>query len=182
MSAIRHIYVLRHAEAASGGNDRNRPLTKNGQADAGRLGAFMAKQAFVPELVLCSPAQRTRETLDAACPSSLSFDIVQYPEVLYNAPAGTIFEIVKQAPDEIADVLVVAHNPGVSNFVQTMAGSAADGLFQSMRRSGYPPGTLSILALSLPAWQDLQPGAGRLDGFFTPADYSSSPEPSPPES
>lgn len=181
MSAIRHIYVLRHAEAASGGNDRNRPLTTNGQADAGRLGAFMAKQAFVPELVLCSPALRTRQTLDPVS-SSRSCGPVQYPEVLYNAPAGTIFEIVKQAPDEIADVLVVAHNPGVSNFVQTMAGSAADGLFQSMRRSGYPPGTLSILALSLPAWQDLQPGAGRLDGFFTPADYSSSPEPSPPES
>ena len=44
------------------------PLAKRGEDAAPRMGAFMAAQRLAPDLILCSPAVRARQTLDLVLP------------------------------------------------------------------------------------------------------------------
>ena len=62
---MRRLLLLRHAKAERlqlAGSDQNRPLTERGRSDAVRVGAYLARHAFVPDGALVSPSARTRET------------------------------------------------------------------------------------------------------------------------
>ena len=60
----RTLVILRHAKAERPAElaDADRPLTQRGHADAAAAGAWLAARGYRPDLVLCSPAKRTRQT------------------------------------------------------------------------------------------------------------------------
>jgi phosphohistidine phosphatase len=71
MAALRRVmnelYLLRHAKAVpqeEGGADRDRPLEQRGRRAAQAVAQWIAEHRLEPQLVLCSPALRTRQTLD----------------------------------------------------------------------------------------------------------------------
>src|SRR5262249_53995017 len=81
----RTLLVLRHAKAAGepGVNDVQRPLTGRGRRNAGEAGRWLLAQGLSPDRVVCSTAQRARETwalvsaaLGAAAPGpgAVTFD------------------------------------------------------------------------------------------------------------
>ena len=62
---MRRLLLLRHAKAERsqpGGRDHDRVLAARGRADAKKLGAYLARHAFVPDRALVSTSARTRET------------------------------------------------------------------------------------------------------------------------
>lgn len=65
--AERTLVLLRHAkaESAAGTPDIDRRLTSRGHADAAAAGAWLGNQRCWPQLVICSPARRTRQTWHA---------------------------------------------------------------------------------------------------------------------
>ena len=65
----RQLMLLRHAKAELGGpgmTDFERPLAGRGRKAAARMGRYLAENGLAPDLVLCSPARRTRETWEIA--------------------------------------------------------------------------------------------------------------------
>ena len=60
------LYLLRHAHAgdpeAWSGDDALRPLSAKGEAQAERLGAFLAGVSFGPDAIVTSPKVRAAET------------------------------------------------------------------------------------------------------------------------
>ena len=65
---MRELILLRHAHAepsAPGQADLDRPLSSEGLAEAEAAGRWLAENRLVPDCVLCSPARRARETLEA---------------------------------------------------------------------------------------------------------------------
>ena len=65
---MRELILLRHAHAEPAENglaDIDRPLSPHGLAEAEAAGRWLLEQRLVPDRVLCSPARRTRETLEA---------------------------------------------------------------------------------------------------------------------
>ncbi|MFT9142880.1 SixA phosphatase family protein, partial [Acetobacter orientalis] len=71
----RKLLLLRHAEAApapmgdfSSAADHARPLTAAGLAAAQRCGLWLRQQGLSPDYVVCSPAVRTRQTLEGLLP------------------------------------------------------------------------------------------------------------------
>ena len=60
----RTLIIVRHAKAESFSStpDLSRPLTPRGHADANAAGAWLAMHGYRPDLVICSPARRTRQT------------------------------------------------------------------------------------------------------------------------
>ena len=65
---MRELILLRHAHAdpaLPGQSDMDRPLSAEGLAEAESAGRWLRDQGLVPDCVLCSPARRTRETLEA---------------------------------------------------------------------------------------------------------------------
>jgi phosphohistidine phosphatase len=63
--------LLRHAKSSWKNPtlpDHDRPLNSRGKAQAPMVGKAMAKRGLNPDLVLCSTARRTRDTLDLVLP------------------------------------------------------------------------------------------------------------------
>ncbi|MCY3967357.1 MAG: histidine phosphatase family protein, partial [bacterium] len=63
------VIFLRHAKSdwhAGASTDIERPLNRRGRQAAAAVGKFLAEAGRVPDLVLCSPAVRTCQTLELA--------------------------------------------------------------------------------------------------------------------
>ena len=113
----RKLLILRHAKSDWGADytrDRDRPLNKRGKNDAHLIGKWMAQQQLFPDLVLCSPAKRTRSTLERVLTYSNKLDLkTNYLESLYHADLATLLEAIGNVPDSIQRLLLVGHNPGL---------------------------------------------------------------------
>ncbi|KAJ4823947.1 hypothetical protein Tsubulata_016426 [Turnera subulata] len=67
VSHRRRLILLRHAKSSWDDpslRDHDRPLSKTGQADAAKLSLKLQELGWLPQLILCSDAMRTRETLE----------------------------------------------------------------------------------------------------------------------
>jgi phosphohistidine phosphatase len=113
---MRTLVILRHAKAANpdGVDDPDRPLTSRGHADAAAAGAWIAHRGLLPDLVLCSPARRTRETWHGVALALSTAPEVRYAEDLYAASATSLLDALGSVGDDTATVLLIGHNPAVS--------------------------------------------------------------------
>lgn len=113
------LILMRHAKSdwySGESSDFRRPLNKRGKQDAPRVGAWLGEFIEVPELILCSSAKRTRETLDGVV-SSAQWDTnttqTLFADDLYLASTSTILSQISEAMGQHDNVMVVAHNPGL---------------------------------------------------------------------
>jgi phosphohistidine phosphatase len=153
------LLVLRHGQARNappGERDFDRPLSTAGHRAAATLGPVV--RALEPELVLCSAAVRTRQTLEAL---ELAPSVeVAYERGLYGAEAEELLEHVREVDDDNAVVLLVGHNPGVHNLVTELTGGD--------RVPQFKPATLAVLDLDAERWWAVGPGSGTLVSLHVP--------------
>ena len=135
MSESLRITLLRHAHALP---------ASAGQSDS--------------ERVLCSPAERTRQTL-AKVEEALGFVDTRIEPSIYEATPGELFELIDRHK-EAGDLLLVGHNPGF----ESVAALLSTG--QSGDYRGMPPAGIAELELSPDT--ALEPGAARLVAFWSP--------------
>ena len=108
---MNRLFILRHAKAGQHtSQDHERPLTEVGQAQALRLGEWFSAQGVAFDAVLTSSSLRTVETVEGLG-LGIGFTIVPR---LYSAPMHVIEAVVRESGIESGTILVVAHNPGVS--------------------------------------------------------------------
>jgi len=158
---MRELILLRHAHAEpanAGQADIDRPLSPEGLAEAEAAGRWLAEHKLVPDCVLCSPARRSRETLEAVL-GAVGYVDQRLDERIYEATSGTLAELADEHRD--ADrLLLVGHNPGMEHLAALMHSG------QSGDYRGMPPG--GIVVLSLPAQASIEPGVATLSAFWWP--------------
>ena len=146
------LILMRHAKAERGGpetRDADRPLAARGREDALRLGDWMRREGYVPDLALVSPARRTMETWEGLALGAP----MEAARGLYGAPAEAILAAVRGRE---GTVLVIGHNPGIGAAAAWLAGG--DGRF--------PTGTAAVIDLE----GEMEAGGGRLRAFVTPGE------------
>src|SRR5436305_2680347 len=160
----RVLVVLRHAKAErpTGVADKDRPLTERGHADAAAAGAWLAARAYRPDLVLCSPAKRTRQTWRGV---SVALAGAPEPEVrfepaLYHGGTEDALDLVRQIPAGAATVLLVGHNPTVSMLSALLDGTG------DPAQDGLRTGGIAVHRLD-GDWSDHGPGAAPLTATQT---------------
>jgi phosphohistidine phosphatase len=161
----RTLVLLRHAKAETPGElpDFERRLTTVGVSDADAAGAWLADERIRPDLVLCSPAARTRQTwqgvsiaLAQAMPEVRAPE-VRYEEGLYDGGRTEVFDLLRRVADEVRTVLVVGHNPTVSDVsLLLIPDDQYDGNEVSLKTSG-----LAVHRTDAP-WSETSPGSMRL--------------------
>jgi phosphohistidine phosphatase len=184
------LVLMRHSRAThkAGFEDVERPLTGRGRRDAAAAGAWLRGQGLVPDLVLCSPALRTRQTWDelsgplsappaptAAAPAAQGAYAAQgtpapqgtsatgavevwYDSRLYMADDYELREIIGETPDDVGTLLVIGHNPTIEQVAGGLTSEA--GL-------NFP--TSAIAVVDVGSWVRLPPGAGDLRAFWVPS-------------
>lgn len=157
---MRELILLRHAHAESaapGQEDRARPLSETGLAEARAAGDWLRGHALAPDRVLCSPAQRTRQTLAAL--GDIGGNDVREEPAIYDASPGTLIALV-DAHADAGRLLLVGHNPGLEQLAALLHSG------QSGDYRGMPPGGIAVLEFVPGA--AIEPGAARLSRFWWP--------------
>lgn len=89
---------------------------------------LLQKKAVI-NVFISSPAKRAKTTakLFAAEFGVLSDEIVFIDE-LYHAPAKVFFEVIKNVPEEIHNIALFSHNPGITHFVNQLTNVRVDNM------------------------------------------------------
>jgi len=118
----RVLTLIRHAEAGSAHGSRirdcDRPLTERGRKEARELGLRLAGMGFMPDRIWCSDAERAEVSARILSSElSLSGQSIELRPSLYLAHTTAISEMIAAADSEIHSLVVVGHNPGLSELV-----------------------------------------------------------------
>lgn len=124
MNDERTLLVMRHAKSSwsTGHTDRERPLNARGRRDAPRMGREIVSRGWVPGLVLCSPSQRTRETLqlvEGAIGRPLA---VRFEDRLYLPELPEVIEELELLDDAERSVMLLGHNPSCEELILRLTG------------------------------------------------------------
>jgi phosphohistidine phosphatase len=168
---MRRLLLLRHAKAApsAGLDDYNRELTDKGRDDARRIGDLIAARGLVPDLLVYSSAERTRETAEIVAANWPKRVKSVAESGLYEATRQFIFTKVRGAPDRAGVAMIVGHNPGIGELAVHLTGFGAREE-RSRMAEAFPTSGLAVLDFPTPHWASVEPHAGRLVRFVTPTD------------
>ncbi|GAA2836229.1 histidine phosphatase family protein [Kitasatospora sp. CM 4170] len=164
----RRIVLVRHAKAEwSDGDDHDRPLADRGRKDAPAAGRRLAGAGITPDLAIVSTAVRTRETFGLIFAELATRPRTVYEERVYEAGLGELIALLNEVPDEVADLVVVGHNPGMHALADALAGEADGDLPARMSRSGFPTAAVAVLTFT-GSWKSVDHGVARLTAFWAP--------------
>lgn len=168
---MKRLYVLRHAQALSSSDsgDKGRALSPQGLEDATALGQMMVRKHYRPGLILCSPATRTRQTLDCL---GLSGVETHFPERLYNGGYTAFMDVLEDVPDTVTSLLIIAHNPGIHDFAARLSSEDSPSSHIARLMQGFKPGALAALDCPIESWLDLNDETNLLADFQEPIDYN----------
>lgn len=167
---MKRVTLLRHAKSSwSDGTlaDRDRPLSARGERDAPKMAARLLAREIRPALTLSSPANRALTTatlvtraLGCAEPS------LRIEPLLYLADPRRILSVLSTLNDEFDDVMIVGHNPGLTELVNRLL---PDWQLDNLATAG-----VVAIDFHTERWADIDNAATRL-AFY---DYPKRPEPS----
>ena len=168
----KRLYLLRHAQAAPSGtgiSDIDRFLTDKGLGDAAALGKYLSSQNLKPELVLCSSAKRTQQTLKEL---STSFDElnVQKSVDIYHASAGQLLGMIQDCTST-QSIMIVGHNPSIYELAAMLSTQGCERVLSRLSQ-GYQPASLSIIDCECESWAEINPDHCALSELVNPLDYN----------
>ena len=163
MTGKRLLMLLRHGKArgANGVRDFDRTLASRGRQDVPAIGRCAIERDLVPELILCSPAARTRETAEVFCETLNAAVDIAYVDTLYLASAEEILDNMAAAPPEVHRLMVVGHNMGMEDLGMKLAGKA-------FPHDSLPTGALIVFEVESDDWGNISDKACKLADFFRP--------------
>ena len=166
--------LLRHAKTELGHAllaDFDRPLAERGRRDAPRMAAYMHAEAIAPDLVLCSTALRTRQTLELVLEGLVSDargPRILFDDGLYLAESAALLGRIQRVTPAVGHVMVIGHNPGLHELVLRLVGKgrAAD---LTRLAEKFPTAALAVITFVEADWRHVAAGQGLLERFAVPA-------------
>ncbi len=159
---MKTLILVRHAKsswAEPGLADRDRVLNDRGRRNAPEMGKRLAKRDLKPDVVLSSPATRAlatakllAEELDYKCAD------IRVDDRLYAAEADVVVEVVRELGDGPKRVMVVGHNPEMTDLAQRYSGTI----------DHMPTCAVAVFTFDIASWRALGPGEARSCAFHTP--------------
>jgi phosphohistidine phosphatase len=164
------LIVMRHAKAGElpGGPDAERALRPRGRRDATAAGRWLRDRGLCPDLVLCSPARRARQTWAQVAAELPAGPRMREDPLLYLAGAGQLLDIIRDAPAQAATLMYVGHNPAAGQLAAALTGLEL----------GFPTCAIAVIELPGP-WPQAWAGTGYLAASWTPAAGGSDGPPGP---
>ena len=127
---MKTLIVIRHAKSSwanIGEKDFDRPLNERGKEDAPKMAAKLVKANLKVDAFVSSTAKRARKTAKAFVEAyGKTKDEIILSNDLYNAPANVFYETVTALNDSNNTVALFAHNPGITDFVNTLCSVKLD--------------------------------------------------------
>jgi phosphohistidine phosphatase len=160
---MKELLILRHAKSSwdqAWMPDIDRPLNERGKRDAPIMAQKLKDTGKLPQAIICSPAQRTKATA-AIFMHSLQMEAEELfiEPNLYESTTLKIDQIVKDLPVRFDRVLLVGHNPVLTDWINRYAQYMIDNL---------PTCGLAWFSFEINAWQDISFENGKLQHLWFP--------------
>ena len=154
---MKTLYLLRHGKAPwppDVADDFRRVLDETGERQAAAVGLGLARAEARLELIIASPADRTRQTAHIVA-KALSYPAkhIRYAQEIYAADIWLLSSLVRANPSSLNALLMVGHNPVLANFGAWLTSEQIDFL---------PTCGLLAIGFDLPDWTAIDRGKGRL--------------------
>ncbi|MBU1370255.1 MAG: histidine phosphatase family protein [Bacteroidetes bacterium] len=160
---MKTIYVVRHAKSSwdfPALPDHDRPLLEKGKKRTKKVIDYLLKQSIQLDFVISSSAVRASETADYIA-RALGYDSgsIKYDPSLYHADSEMIFEQFLDLNDEYKSLMLVGHNPALTNFVNNWLKPPIDWL---------PTSAVVCLEFSTDHWDELRHAPAKLNFIVFP--------------
>ena len=162
---MKKLYLMRHAKSDWNGyyvSDFERGLNKRGLHDAPMMGGIL-KEKITPDLIVASPATRAKMTAEAVAEKLgyPSLEIV-FEKAIYEASVSDLIEVVRNLPDDADEVLLVGHNPALTELINRLGDVRLDNL---------PTASLVGFSFETERWREIEPRSGTYLFFEYPKKY-----------
>jgi phosphohistidine phosphatase len=172
------LLLLRHAKSDWSGKsqDHDRPLAPRGKKAAPQIGVYMRENGYQPALVLCSTAERAKQTLELVVPKLEDEPETRFDRALYLAEWPALMAEIRDASARATPLLLVGHNPGLEQLAIALvlqSQTPAERERAQRLAQKFPTAALAVLDFDMADWTELKPGTGRLIDFVRPKDLRS---------
>jgi len=162
------LVLFRHGQAVPHDQrpDINRSLTVTGQRESGATAKTLTEHGVLPDLVLVSPATRTRETWENTKAFFRASEI-RLERDLYLATPDVILSLLHALESVSKTVMIIGHNPSLHDFALECYGFGDRYAFASLRDE-FPTAACAVFDFDVPSWAEISAHKGRLDRFLIP--------------
>jgi phosphohistidine phosphatase len=147
---MKKLIILRHAKSSWDNpelRDINRPLTNKGKRRTQLIADYMIANKIIPEFIASSPAVRAFETAKiVAMGFDLKTDEIRIDPELYFVDVEKYFHAVFAAPDNCNSMLIVGHNPMITEFCNSFLKDRIDNL---------PTSGLCVISSKADKWNEI---------------------------
>ncbi len=153
---MKQLTLLRHAKSSWKDPtlaDFDRPLNRRGKEDLARMERWLRVKGVLPDRVVASPALRARATAETIVEAlGLGAERLSFCEAIYEADLGRLLKLVRDFDDGADHVLLVGHNPGLTDLWNHLATTALDNI---------PTCGVFSLRFAVASWNDLSEGSAQ---------------------
>lgn len=153
------LVLVRHAKSDwgdAGLSDFHRPLAPRGRRAAEWLGRVFEEDGIAPELIVCSPAVRTQQTLQR---SGLRGEVRLEPRV-YDQRDGDYVDLIREVGGVASPLVFIGHNSATAVTAALLAGGDA--------MVDFPTAAFAVIDFAISDWSEVAAGQGRLVEYRVP--------------
>jgi phosphohistidine phosphatase len=173
---VKTLHLLRHAKSSRKQPelaDQDRPLSKRGRRAADAMARRFAELGTL-DLVLCSTALRTRQTLKRVSAGLKPEKIVLEPAI-YSGGSRQLMTLLAQLPESAGAVLLIGHNPALHQLALALATARSARRLPS-RDEKFPTAAHATFEFK-GKWRDLQAGKAAVVAYVSPRDLDDEAKP-----
>jgi phosphohistidine phosphatase len=156
---MKKLLLIRHAKAEkdTAGKDINRPLKYIGIQDAAFMAERIKEKSMIPQIIITSPALRTKTTAEIFADHLLLPD-PETNKAIYEASQQTWLKVINQLPDQYDFIAIVGHNPGVSQILYYLTGETRE----------VHTSTVALIDFETDDWASISGETGKLAYYSSP--------------
>lgn len=159
--SVKILNVLRHAKSSwsePGQSDIDRVLNGRGEKDCITMAPAMEKAGCLFDYVVVSPAARAQQTI-SGIESVLEFGEWYTEADMYTFDWRALVECVSALADSFDEVLLVGHNPAITEFCNYHSDARIDNV---------PTCSYARIQFEVSSWRDVAESKGKMLDFLTP--------------
>lgn len=145
---MKKLIIIRHSKSSWKDHsltDFNRPLNGRGKSDAPVMADYLKRKISKIDYLHSSSSVRTFETSKYFI-NQIQFGKVEYDDALYHCSATSILNMVSSYSDDYRSVMIIAHNPGLTNLINNITNISLDNL---------PTTGLAEIVFNINSWSNI---------------------------
>ena len=166
---MKTIFLLRHVSAIQFNKDvedHQKEINEKGKLHANLISKWIEDNNFSIDIVFSSTAKRAKQTTNIIFEKMKT--VVHFKKELYLCTYIEIIEELKAIEKDLVNVLVVGHEPSMSETLKFLVGDKTRPDLNNKINEPYPTGGLAIINLNIEKWSDIVEKKGILDAFLAP--------------